>query len=163
MRSKFQLQNQHSQEMILQSLTKSLILGILLLHLSFESCSSETSFIRSSENSNYSAQSCFTLNEFVVNTIDKDIEAEICPGNHSVSALSDFQNIMNFSMFSVKKNSTIITCSKSAGFRFHNISVVRLTNLTFIGCGSNYALLQNISDQHQYQYVYFSQFKRRSY
>ena len=122
-----------------------LALGILLLCLSFKCCSNETYFIIPSENSTCAtaAQPCLTLNEFIVNTTaDEHIQAEVSAGNHIFSAQSVFHNTRNFSMFSVKSSSTIITCNQSAGFQFLNVSVVTIANLTFIGCGNNYALLR---------------------
>ncbi len=128
-----------------------LILGILLLYLHYTTCDNEqTYFIKATEDSSCAAQPCLTLNKFATTTI-KDAEAgailQFGPGNHTLHSRRTFSNIEKCSMLS-KDNTSLITCSKvaAAGFTFKNVSIVTLTNLTFIGCGndSRYNAVLNI-------------------
>ena len=122
---------------------RSLILGILLQHFSYATGdSAQKYFIKASEDSLCAAQPCLTLNEFVHNTT-KDIKAGLIlqfgPGSHILnSRLTLPNNIKKYSMSS-NDNNSIIICSKlmAAGFTFKNVSMITLTNLTFIGCGND--------------------------
>ena len=118
-----------------------LIQGILLLSL-YHTCDSEqTYFIKATEESSCAAQPCLTLSKFA-NTTTKDVEAGIVlqfgAGNHTLHSRRTFSNIEKCSMFSRDNNYSLIACSKAAaGFTFKNVSIVTLTNLTFIGCGND--------------------------
>ena len=120
---------------------RSLILGILLLHLSHDTCGSEQIyFIKATEDSQCASQPCLTLNEFVHNTT-KDVKASIIlqfgAGNHTLGTRWITTNIEKCSMLS-NDNNSIIVCNKlAAGFTFENMSLVTLANLTFIGCGND--------------------------
>lgn len=119
---------------------KPLIQGILLLSLHYTCDSEQTYFIKATEDSPCAAQPCLTLRKFA-NTTTKDVNASIVlqfgTGNHTLHSRCTFSNIEKCSMLS-KDNNSLITCSKvAAGFTFKNVSIVTLTNLTFVGCGND--------------------------
>ena len=117
-----------------------LIVGMLLQHLHYTICDSEkTYFIKATEDSPCATQPCLTLSEFIHNTT-KDIKAGMVllfgAGNHTLNSRKNFSNIEKCSMLS-KDNNSIIACGKLVtGFTFKNVSMVTLTNITFIGCGN---------------------------
>ena len=119
---------------------RQLILSILLQCVCYETYGGEqTYFIKATEDSPCADQPCLTLSELVHNTT-KDVKARLSlqfgAGNHMLNYRWNFSNIEKCSIFSKDKN-TSITCNKlAAGFTFANVSMVTLTNLTFIGCGN---------------------------
>ena len=118
-----------------------LILGILLQHLSCTTCDSgQTYYIKASEDSPCASQPCLTLSEFAHNTtksVKTDMVLQFGDGNHILNSRLTFSNTKKYSMIS-KGNNSVIACGKlAAGFTFENVSLVMLTNLTFIRCGNN--------------------------
>ena len=117
-----------------------LIQGILLLSLHYTCDSEQTYFIKATEDSPCAAQPCLTLSKFA-NTTTEDVEAGILlqfgAGNHTLRSRRTFSNIEKCSMFSKDSNSLIVCSEVAAGFTFKNVSIVTLTNLTFIGCGND--------------------------
>ena len=117
-----------------------LIQGILLLSLHYTCDSEQTYFIKPMEDSPCATQPCLTLSKFAYTTTE-DVEAGIVlqfgPGNHTLYSRHIFSNIKKCSMFSKDGNSLIVCSKVAAGFTFKNVSIVTLTNLTFIGCGND--------------------------
>ena len=130
---------------------RQVLLGTLLLYLYHTNlmCDSEqTYFIKSTEDTPCAAQPCLTLSKFV-NNITNDVKIGVIlqfgAGNHTLNSQWNFSNNDKCSMSSKGRNSTIICDKLGAGIAFSNVSMVTLTNLTFIGCGNNsrfYAVLQ---------------------
>ena len=113
---------------------------MLLLSLHYTCDSEQTYFIKATEDSPCAAQPCLTLSKFA-NTTTEDVEAGIVlqfgAGNHTLYSRRIFSNIEKCSMFSKDSNSLIVCSKVAAGFTFKNVSIVTLTNLTFIGCGND--------------------------
>ena len=115
---------------------RSLIQSILLLSLHYTCDSEQTYFIKATEYSPCAAQPCLTLSKFTNTTTKSGIVLQFGAGNHTLYSRHIFSNIEKCSIFS-KDNSSLIVCSEvAAGFTFKNVSIVTLTNLTFIRCGN---------------------------
>ena len=94
-----------------------------------------------SSNRKVCSPSCLTLSEFANTSsraaIGDDTALILEPGNHSLSSVLTITDATSFSILA-QTDKTLVTCHSdhSAGFRFVNITLLMVTNITLSGCGS---------------------------
>ena len=137
--------------MILCTYIAAIVLAGIILHAPEVSCQVVEQDIASS-NSSECSPSCLTLSEYINKvmssqiTIADNISLVLKSGNHFLTSLLIIKYVTSFSILT-QAESTVVTCSNhSAGFRFANVTTVKLINITFSGCGSihvyKFALLE---------------------
>ena len=83
---------------------------------------------------------CLTLSQFANSPSDYLIANTLyfLPGEHNLDSTVLIENINTFNVMSSRDSSVTIVCDHfSARFEFHNVSVVHISGLTFIGCAGN--------------------------
>ena len=83
---------------------------------------------------------CVTLSQFANNSSDylrTNTTLHFLPGEQHLNSMILVENVNTFYMSSCDSNVTIVCNHSSARFEFHNVSVVRISGLTFIGCAGN--------------------------
>ena len=127
--------------MIFCTYIAAILLAGIIIHMPEVSCQIVVQDIVSS-NSTECSPSCLMLSEY----IDKVMSSQIAfaentflvlkSGNHFLTSLLTIKNLTSFSILT-QTESTVVTCSNhSAGFRFANVTTVKLVNITLSGCGS---------------------------
>ena len=86
---------------------------------------------------------CPTLFDFANRTLQMELSDNTTlilePGNHSLQLPLTIANTNTFVMHSRTKDfDVLITCNQSGTFKFVNVSLVQILNLTFLGCGNTY-------------------------
>lgn len=98
-------------------------------------------FIRPSSRVPCSSQPCLTLSQLVANTswLKPNTELIFLPGNHVLNSKLSISNVSKFSMLcdSLVEGSQTVHCQNSASFNFDCIDGVSISDIGFVGCGSN--------------------------
>ena len=126
--------------MFTQRFLSSLMLVMLLQCTRFKECVSADYFINHS-NLNCTGQACLTLQQFAANVpklLKNTTVLRFSTGIHS--SPSTRLRVANKKKFSsiAENTDTVITCLDSKVFQFDNVTMVTITNLTFIRCGKAY-------------------------
>ena len=118
-----------------------IVLAGMVVHASGVSCQVIVQDIASSNDSEC-LPSCLTLSEYINKvmssqiTIADNTSLVLKSGNHFLTSLLIIKDVTLFSILT-QTEGTVVTCSNhSAGFRFANVTTVKLINITFAGCGS---------------------------
>ena len=117
-----------------------LSLILLLQYSRFTECNSAEYFINPPTNLPCLGQPCLTFQQFAANAfkhIKNDTVLRFSSGIHN--SPSTGLNVANKERFSsISENmDTVITCNQSNVFRFDNVAMITITNLTFKGCGKS--------------------------
>ena len=83
---------------------------------------------------------CITLSQFANNSSDylrTNTTLHFLPGEQHLDSMILVENCNTFYMRSSDSNVIIVCNHSSARFEFHNVSVIHISGLTFIGCTGN--------------------------
>ena len=123
----------HAMAIILIVRSSVLILALLRL------AQTETYYIKPSQadSCRNNEQRCRTLLDFATEESNStDITLIVLSGNHSLVTNLSFSDLTNLTIYS-EKNSAAVKCDLMSSFLFESVEQMSITNINFIGCGSN--------------------------
>ena len=116
------------------------------LHQHLGWCVHEKIYIKPSPNSNITCPGtpCYTLMQHVTNgSSGSNITLVLLPGNHELTSQYSADNKVSVTIMAYSVMPSIVECSTSGKLLFRSIEFVRISNITFTGCGGNEAFNVN--------------------
>ena len=131
-------------------IASSLFAAVLFATVLKSSCTSETIFIKTTNNSDYqcSAEPCLTLQEFVSHhyCVESNTVLKFLPGKHMLQFTTgrniSIRNVFNVTLTGVSgQQSSLIHCVSEFSVSVKNATNLTISNLSFSGCGGPLAKL----------------------
>ena len=83
---------------------------------------------------------CKTINQFCQDAggIPDNTVVNVLSGTHRLNTTCEMQNVNNITLRSKNRSKVIFKCShEDSGFRFLNVSMLKISGIEFKGCGAN--------------------------